>query len=71
MRLGQFCGFVLGGIMDPSSTLMQQVIVKALPRVCMKNTARGECRVVNTARGEAECCIYHETPECCVSYTQT
>ena len=48
------------------------VIVKALPRVCMKNTARGECRVVNTARGEcrvvntarseAECCIHHETP---------
>jgi len=25
------------------------VIVKALPRVCIKNTARGECRVVNTA----------------------
>jgi len=25
------------------------VIVKALPRVCMKNTAQGECLVVNTA----------------------
>jgi len=47
------------------------VIVEALPRVCMKNTARGECRVVNTAQGEAECCIYHETPpKCCVSYKQ-
>jgi len=47
------------------------VIVKALPQVCIKNTARRECRMVNTARGEAECCIYHETPpDCCVSYTQ-
>jgi len=44
------------------------VIIEALPRVCMKNTARGECRVVNTIRGEAECCIYHKTPR--VSYTQ-
>ena len=34
----------------------------------MKNTARGECRVVNTARGEAECCIYHETPPSAVFY---
>ena len=42
--------------------MMPYVIVKALPRVCMKNTARGECRVVNTARGKAECCIYHEIP---------
>ena len=26
------------------------VIVEALPRVCMKNTARGECRMVDTAQ---------------------
>jgi len=43
------------------------VIVKALPQVCMKNTARGECRVVNTARGE--CYIYHETPLSAVFHT--
>ena len=45
------------------------VIVKALPRVCMKNTARGECRVVNTAQGKAECCIYHETLPSAVFHT--
>ena len=48
-------------------SIVLYVIVKALPRVCMKNTARGECRVVNTARGEAECCI--ETPPSAVFHT--
>ena len=46
------------------------VIVKALLRVCMKNTAQGECRVVNTARGEAECCIYYKTPPSAVFTTR-
>ena len=31
------------------------VIVKALPRVCMKNTAQGECRVVNTPQSIDTC----------------
>ena len=35
----------------------------------MKKKARGECRVVNTAPGEAECCIYHETPQSAVFHT--
>ena len=35
--------------------------LKAPPRVCMKNTAQGECQVVNTARGETECCIFINT----------
>ena len=37
------------------------VLLKALPPVCMKYTARGESRVANIARGEAECYICHET----------
>ena len=46
------------------------VCIKAPPRVCMKNTARGMCRETNTARGEAECCICLETPpECCIFQT--
>jgi len=55
------------------------VIVKALPRVCMKNTARGECRVVNTARGECrvvntargECRVVNTArgeAECCIHH---
>ena len=35
----------------------------------MKNTAQGECQVVHTARGETECCIYHETPPSAVFHT--
>ena len=51
------------------------VIVKALLRVCMKNTAQGECRVViqhemNAARDEVECCIYETPPSVVFSYTQ-
>ena len=37
------------------------VLLKALPPVCMKYTARGESRVANIARSEAECYICHET----------
>ena len=37
------------------------VLLKALPPVCIKYTARGEGRVANIARGEAECYICHET----------
>ena len=33
--------------------------VKALPRVCKENTVQGVCWEINTARGEAECCILH------------
>ena len=33
------------------------IILKVLPPVCMKYTARGESRVANIARGEAECYI--------------
>ena len=40
---------------------MQYVLLKALPPVCMKYTAQDESRVVNIARGEAECYICHET----------
>ena len=40
---------------------VQYILLKALPQVCMENTARGACREINTARGEAECCIYLET----------
>ena len=34
---------------QPSHIKILYMLVKALPRVCMKNTARQECRVVNTA----------------------
>ena len=37
------------------------LLLKALPPVCMKYTARGKSRVANIARGEGECCICHET----------
>ena len=33
------------------------VLLKALPPVCMKYTARDESRVANIARGEAKCYI--------------
>ena len=46
------------------------VLLKALPSVCMKYTARGENQVANIARGEAECYICHETltKSCTLSY---
>ena len=33
---------------------IQYVLLKALPPICMKHTARDESRVANIARGEAE-----------------
>ena len=45
--------------------------IKALPWVCMKNAALGECRVVNTTWGKAKCCINHKTPPSALfSYTE-
>jgi len=38
-------------------SLVFYMLVKALPRVCMKNT------------GSVECCIYHETPPSAVFHT--
>ena len=46
------------------------VLLKALPPVCMKYTARGESRVANIALGEAECYICHETlTKSCIFHT--
>ena len=46
------------------------VLLKALPPVCMKYTARDESRVANIAQGEAECYIRHETLiKSCIFYT--
>ena len=46
------------------------VLLKALPPVCMKYTARDESRVANIARGEAERYICHETLiKSCIFYT--
>ena len=55
------------------------VLLKALPPVCMKYTARGESRVANIAQGEAERYIEakryicHETliKSCILSYKQS
>ena len=40
-------------------TYIQYVLLKALPPVCMKYTARDESRVANIARGEPEYYISH------------
>ena len=55
------------------ATLVIYVILKALPPVCMKYTARGESRMANIARGEAECYICHETftKSCILSYKRS
>ena len=46
------------------------VLLKALPPVCMKYTARGESRVANIVRGEAKCYICHETlTKSCIFHT--
>ena len=46
------------------------VLLKALPPVCMKYTARGESGVANIARGEAKCYICHETlTKSCIFHT--
>ena len=49
------------------------VLLKALPPVCMKYNARGESRVANIARGEAECYICHKTltKSCILLYKQS
>ena len=49
------------------------VLLKALPPVCMKYTARDESPVANIARGEAECYICHKTliMSCILSYKQS
>ena len=49
------------------------VLLKALPPVCMKYTARDESRVANIARGEASCYICHKTliKSCILSYKQS
>ena len=49
------------------------VLLKALPPVCMKYTARDESRVANIARGEAECYICHKTliKSCILSYKRS
>ena len=39
---------------------MTKVILKALPPVCMKYTARGESQVANIARGKTKCYICHK-----------
>ena len=50
---------------------VQYILVKALPRVCTENTARGgACLETNTALGFASCCICLETPpKCCIFRT--
>ena len=54
----------------PSFVTMLYVLLKALLPVCMKYTARGESRVANIARGEAECYICHETlTKSCIFHT--
>ena len=46
------------------------ILLKASPRVRIENTAQGVCWGINTAWGNAECCIYHKTPpECCIFNT--
>ena len=46
------------------------MLLKVLPPVCMKYTARGESRVANIAQGKAKCYICHETltKSCILSY---
>ena len=53
--------------------IYKYVLLKELPPVCMKYTARDESRVANIARGEAECYICHKTliKSCILSYKQS
>ena len=61
----------MGHIVSYSYVL--SVLLKALPPVCMKYTARDESRVANIARGEAECYICHKTliKSCMLSYKRS
>ena len=54
-------------------TCSLQVLLKALPPVCMKYTAQDESRVANIARGEAQCYSCHETliKSCILSFKQS
>ena len=54
-------------------SLTVYVLLKAMPPVCMKYTARDESRVANIARGEAKCYICHKTliKSCMPSYKQS
>ena len=58
---------------NPRYKKILYVLLKALPPVCMKYTARDESRVANIAWGEAECYICHKTfINCCIlSYKQS
>ena len=40
---------------------MLHIILKAMPQVCTETIEQGACQEINTARGEAECCIYLQT----------
>ena len=55
------------------NSLNNYILLKALPSVCMKYTARDESRVANIARSEAECYICHKTliKSCILSYKQS
>ena len=59
-----------GSIISDTVQQYQYVLLKALLPVCMKYTARGESRVANIARGDAQCCICHETlTKSCIFHT--
>ena len=49
------------------------VLLKALPPVCTKYTARGESQLANIAQGQAKCYICHKTltKSCILSYKQS
>ena len=53
--------------------MKQYVLLKALPPVCMKYTARDESRMANIARGEVECYICYKTliKSCILSYKRS
>ena len=54
-------------------TILLNVLLKALPPICMKYTAQGEIWVANIAWGEAECYICHETltKSCILTYKRS
>ena len=65
-----YVGFLQIGSHIACTILHNYVLLKALPPVCMKYTARDESRVANIVRGEAECYICHKTliKSCILSY---
>ena len=66
--IGNSQTFTTGSIVEFADCLPSAlyVLVKALPRVCTEIQHEGACRETNTARGEAECCIFrtHELRRC-------